>query len=113
MAIDISEVKAFYMDMQIHLLEDLYYPNAINWMWDYCIPLGKWTDEESGDNYDLGIHIYYIGISAANVYGDNDGSYLSGSLKEFKSDIYHETKKRAIELFGEELFHIVIGEKNN
>lgn len=87
--------------------EDLYYPNAINWMWNYCIPLGKFTDSK-GNNYDLGIFIPETApkiVSAAIVCGNNEGDYYSGNLKEHQNnnnpDInwyyekYIETYKRA------------------
>ena len=32
----------------------LYYPQAIDWMWNYCIYLGPWTDSD-GTKYDMGI----------------------------------------------------------
>jgi hypothetical protein len=56
----------------------LFYPSAKEWMWDYCIYLGPFTDSK-GNNYDLGI---YLGLdsypSAAIVYGNEPGNYLSG-----------------------------------
>ena len=101
------------MERKINL-DDFYYPSAINWMWDYCIPLGKFTDSK-GNNYDLGIHIVedvfngkpYREVSAAIVNGNESGDYYSGNLKENrKSDDpgfnwyhekYNETHKRAKE----------------
>ena len=63
-------------------LSDLHYPDAIDWMWDYCLFLGKFTDSK-GRNYDLGIH--YNGdkfgseleFSDATVYDNQPGSYSS------------------------------------
>ena len=66
-------------------LSDLHYPSAKEWMWDYCLFLGKFTDSK-GRNYDLGIHfngedrdLDYI-YSDATVYEDNPGSYSSGYM---------------------------------
>ena len=81
----------------------LFYPSAKEWMWNYCIYLGPFTDTE-GDNYDLGI---FMGdyestgkASAAIVYGDTPGNYLSGSLDMFgkESECYQETVRRAKEI---------------
>ncbi len=66
-------------------LSDLHYNSAKEWMWDYCLFLGKFTDSK-GRNYDLGIHfngedrdLDYI-YSDATVYEDNPGSYSSGFM---------------------------------
>lgn len=66
-------------------LSDLHYNSAKEWMWDYCLFLGKFTDSK-GRNYDLGIHfngedrdLDYI-YSDATVYEDNPGSYSSGYM---------------------------------
>lgn len=80
----------------------LFYPSAREWMWDYCIYLGSFTDSY-GRNYDLGIHEK----SAAIVFGNTPGDYSSGDLDyEFLIDhgrqpreCYAETIKRA-ELLG-------------
>lgn len=95
-------------------VEDLFYPSAINWMWNYCINLGKFTDSR-GNNYDLGIHIsewVYNGkpskeVSAAIVCSDRDGDYYSGEIMESRygsnpeldwtHEKYRETYKRAKE----------------
>lgn len=66
-------------------LSDLHYPSAKEWMWDYCLFLGKFTDSK-GRNYDLGVH--YNGeshdvnykYSEATVYDNNSGSYFSGYM---------------------------------
>lgn len=64
-------------------LSDLHYPSAIEWMWDYCLFLGKFTDGE-GNNYDLGVH--YAGFkdfakfSLAIVCGNEPGNYSSGHM---------------------------------
>ena len=94
--------------------KDLFYPLAKVWMWNYCIPLGKFTDSK-GTNYDLGVNIVedvfdgkpYREVSAAIVCGNTPGDYYSGNLKENRKsddpgfDWYHEkyreTYKRAKE----------------
>ena len=74
----------------------LHYASAVNWMWNYCIYLGPFTDSE-GNNFDLGIH----DDSAAIVYGNNPGDYISGELNLFGKpgshsyEAYEETRKRA------------------
>jgi hypothetical protein len=79
---------------------NLFYPSAKDWMWNYCIYLGPFTDSE-GNNYDLGIHLGRLGASAAIVYGDEPGEYISGGLKHFGRDggvsgeYYEEVRKRA------------------
>ena len=79
----------------------LFYPSAIDWMWNYCIHLGPFTDSK-GDNYDLGVYIdpeSKLGTSAAIVYGNTPGNYLSGTV-HFRSQLecYVETWKRASSL---------------
>jgi len=78
----------------------LNYPSAKEWMWNYCTYLGPFTDDR-GDVYDLGIsadtykdETYY---SAAIVFGNEAGDYLSGDLDrvEVGRDCYVETIKRA------------------
>lgn len=87
--------------------EELFYPSAIDWMWDYCIWLGKFTDSK-GYNYDLGIHIDSDkSYSAAIVDGNNPGDYYSGDLKpnrhsekdgfDWYYEKYNEAYKRAKE----------------
>lgn len=82
---------------------DLYYPGARGWMWDYCVYLGGYTDS-SGKEYDLGIYVHPCeyskkGVSAAIVYGNNEGDYLSGEWVEddecWNSEVYKETWRRA------------------
>jgi hypothetical protein len=78
----------------------LFYPSAREWMFDYCIYLGPYTSPE-GHDYDLGIYLHPSGeISAAIVYGDEPGDYISGDLTTItplKSGCpyYAETIKRA------------------
>jgi hypothetical protein len=74
----------------------LYYPSGREWMWNYCIYLGPFTDSE-GHNYDLGI---YLGdeASAAIVYGDTPGDYLSGGNINRDMECYEEMWRRAKQL---------------
>lgn len=65
-------------------LADLHYPLAKEWMWDYCLFLGKFTDSK-GKNYDLGVHYNgkdYPGclFSEATVYNNYEGAYKSGHM---------------------------------
>jgi len=84
----------------------LHYPKAKEWMWDYCIYLGPFTDSK-GKNYDLGVHISHRKdtnsnplVSAAIVVDNEPGRYYSGNLHIFgeEEECYVETKRRAIEL---------------
>jgi len=79
----------------------LYYPSAREWMWDYCVYLGPYTDGDNR-NYDLGIHIDTHGdVSAAIVDGNEPGDYYSGNLSGeygIYKEIYQETVRRAKEL---------------
>jgi hypothetical protein len=78
----------------------LFYPSAKEWMWDYCIYLGPFTDSK-GMNFDLGIFIAHTDdISAAIVYGNEPGNYISGNFKHIdinnsKMEHYIETYNRA------------------
>jgi len=65
-------------------LSDLHYPSAKEWMWDYCLFLGKFTDSK-GRNYDLGVHyneekFLSHRFSNATVYDNYPGSYSSGNM---------------------------------
>jgi hypothetical protein len=67
--------------------DNLHYPSAKKWMWNYCYFLGKFTDSE-GRNFDLGIHIYKnFPINStdrfleANVNGNEAGDYYSGDFR--------------------------------
>jgi len=68
---------------------DLNYPSAREWMWDYCMYLGPYTDDK-GHKYDLGVWIggHDTGASGAIVYGNEPGNYLSGDLLRFTNPIY-------------------------
>lgn len=88
--------------------EDKFYPEADKWMWHYCIFLGKFVGSD-GSEYDLGIHVRTYKdkkyVSAAIVYGNTPGDYISGELDHFgfdghsiSSEYYEETRKRAREL---------------
>lgn len=76
----------------------LNYPQAKSWMWNYCIYLGGFVASD-GSKYDLGIHINENGsISAAIVYGDNPGDYISGDLNIIDTgyyEIFEATRTRA------------------
>ena len=64
-------------------LSNLFYPEAKDWMWNYCLFLGKFTDSK-GINYDLGVHFngnpYANYFSLAIVFSNNPGDYLSGDM---------------------------------
>jgi hypothetical protein len=78
----------------------LYYPSAREWMWNYCIYLGPFTDRK-GHNYDLGIHIDYGSVfeySNATVYGNERGDYQSGDLFRNPTETATEVVRRAKEL---------------
>ena len=77
-------------------------------MWEYCLPLGQFTDSK-GNRIDLGLHHEYEGpalnhaptrytFSCANVWGDDDSQYSSGLLDVF-SPSCKPTTWRAIQ-FG-------------
>ena len=80
----------------------LFYPSAKEWMRDYCIYLGPFTNSR-GENFDLGIFMgdyeVFGYVSAAIVYGNNPGDYISGRL-DLGSEMEHyvETHRRAKEL---------------
>jgi len=85
---------------------NLYYPSARDWMWDYCMYLGPYVDS-NGEKYDLGVFVntgfddtdepHY---SAAIVYGNEPGEYISGELEpqRFTGEHYTETIRRCKEL---------------
>ena len=81
----------------------LYYPSAKEWMWNYCIYLGPFTDNR-GRYYDLGIYIdndSIFEISDATVYGNETGQYMSGpldrpdflSMSESKQEVVRRAKE--------------------
>ena len=71
---------------------NLFYPDARNWMWDYCMYLGPYTDKD-GHNYDLGCYFGDSGeISAAIVCSNEPGDYLSGDI-QFR-ELYQEVQNR-------------------
>ena len=78
-------------------MNQLFYPSATNWMWNYCIYLGPFVASD-GSEYDLGIYQN----SAAIVYGNDPGDYISGDLNIFGltvdnpvAEAYEETRNRA------------------
>jgi len=77
-------------------LSDLFYPQAIDWMWDYCLFLGKFTDSK-GVNYDLGVHFNGESLtthqfSLAIVYSNEPGDY-SSSYMDFNTIVNCEGEK--------------------
>jgi hypothetical protein len=92
--------------------EDKFYPSADEWMWSYCIFLGKFVDSK-GNKWDLGVHIEssdifdFYRLSAAIVHGNESGDYYSGDINEnvfdkrydnfFPGEAYRETYRRAKE----------------
>lgn len=82
----------------------MYFPEAKNWMWNYCLYLGEY--EDNGERYDLGVYIHpkrKDDVSFAIVYGPEDGQYISGPIenaqyfldsKEPRHNAYRETIKR-------------------
>ncbi len=70
-------------------LSNLFYPSAKEWMWDYCLYLGSFTDSR-GKNFDLGIHHNHSytedchtsesEFSDATVFDNEPGSYRSGFM---------------------------------
>lgn len=73
--------------------DDKFYPQANEWMWDYCTFLGKFTDSQ-GNNYDLGVYIrhsvyngeIFTTESEATVYGNEPGDYYSGDFRHIRLD---------------------------
>ena len=84
-----------------------HFPGANEWMWDYCVFLGPFTDS-NGTNWDLGIHIdsdrYDFNVSGAIVYGNEPGDYYSPELQNMRyppkdyrpAEAYFETFNRAV-----------------
>ena len=78
----------------------LYYSSAKEWMWDYCIYLGPFTDSR-GKNYDLGIFMQDGIISNASVYGNEPGDYIASSIyprNYIDNELSQEVLRRAKEL---------------
>jgi len=75
----------------------LYYPAAKYWMWSYCVHLGPFTCPDSGKHYDLGVYVHPDGkLSAAIVYDNEPGSYMSGEESpEWEEPCYTEAFRRA------------------
>ena len=80
----------------------LYYPSAKDWMWNYCIYLGPFTDNK-GHNYDLGLYIEpyddgSLDYCNATVYGNEQGDYQSGDLYRNPTETAVEVLRRAKQL---------------
>lgn len=79
----------------------LHYPEAKEWMWNYCIYLGPFTSSK-GNNYDLGVYLSENGFhSGAIVASNTPGDYYSpdlNSMENSNKDFYKETYRRAKEL---------------
>lgn len=75
----------------------LNYPSAREWMWNYCLYLGPYTSSQ-GNKYDLGAHYDGNCWSAAIVFGDEPGDYLSGDFdiprNSSRKEIYTEVESR-------------------
>jgi hypothetical protein len=102
-----SLIKTNHLIFKIMKKSYFYFPQAKEWMWNYCIPLGKFTHK--GKRYDLGVHVSEDKeISGAIVYGDNPGEYYSPDINSLRypnkkfsmSPIYKETFKRLQRLIG-------------
>jgi hypothetical protein len=79
----------------------LFYSSAKEWMWNYCVYLGPFTDSQ-GRNFDLGVFMgdfeSFGWVSAAIVYADEPGRYISGALRNTEGENmehYTETWNRA------------------
>lgn len=72
--------------------KNFFYPAAMKWMWNYCTPLGKYSDTQ-GD-YDLGIHMDSHGqICEATVCGNQAGNYWSGDFRYIGSNPVSHARK--------------------
>lgn len=83
----------------IKVVQKKHFPNADNWMWDYCKYLG--SIEYQGYKFDLGIWIPKGKIerpSYAIVYGNDAGDYISGHIDPTRTEpMYALTYKLAVE----------------
>lgn len=63
--------------------ESFFYPDAIDWMWNYCVFLGRYK-ASNGKEVDLGIHIEEDSnvVCAAIVHSNEPGNYSSSDLHE-------------------------------
>jgi len=84
----------------------LYYPSAREWMWNYCMYLGPYTDSK-GNNFDLGVYFRDGKVNSfAVVHGNNPGDYFSWDFRDFgdfnrgsyKRECYIEVARRVKEL---------------
>ena len=62
----------------------LYYPSARDWMWNYCIYLGPYTDSK-GANYDLGFN-YCPDCGHEHRGGYNLGLPIKETNKDWQGD---------------------------
>lgn len=82
--------KETYMNiLGFEVTQEKHFPEANNWMWDYCIYLGSILYEDR--KYDLGINKNHNFDSAswAIVDGNEPGSYHSNSFYFNKCVQYH------------------------
>ena len=81
----------------------LFYPSAREWMWNYCMYLGPYTDSK-GTNFDLGVYFKNGKVNSfAIVDGNNPGDYFSGDFRDFdrgsyRRECYTEAARRIKEL---------------
>ena len=80
-------------------IEDKFFPEANEWMWDYCTFLGKYVSSD-GTKYDLGIllrnneNLIINEYSLAIVYGNTPGNYISSFV--YNEDKAHDFKKETL-----------------
>lgn len=81
--------KDFEHQRSVMDLSKVHYLDAVEWMWDYCLYLGSFTNSK-GQNFDLGIHRGSDSVlSAAIVRSNEPGDYSSGrlDLTSFRTDV--------------------------
>ena len=77
-------------------MEEYFYPQAKEWMWTYCVFLGKYTDR-AGNNFDLGVYVDDHGyVSGAIVDGNEPGDYWSPDFAHVRDGLtpleHYETR---------------------
>lgn len=91
----VKKQKCYVVPANHRLCEvPLYWPNAINWMWDQAIFMGSYKDKH-GDEYDLGVIKNSEGTVLIAVAGNRFGNYDSFNAIEGVSDCRDECIKRA------------------